>query len=266
MTDLSDPDAVAVRNPATDGATLAEVAGRRPDLGWAVVWHPNAYDGLHDWLALRPVAAAEKALEGLAALDPVTLATSLAPSEVASLQPSGESLGRMKTADAVERFVGFGDVASIAEVLPLPERRLLSLYGDVWAGPDVVSSEGGSLEFTSMDLDPSGGSERVEARVEDVSFTLRAAQGEWDIAYRMHDSCVEWVRTFYGTQTNPDGGGACLSDISPHQDLALSDTKLIIVREGEGWLVSPLQTAATAAVRASSELSQIAAGSQGGND
>lgn len=40
-----------VRMPATSAARLAEIASRHPELRRAVAQHPNATDGLLDWLA-----------------------------------------------------------------------------------------------------------------------------------------------------------------------------------------------------------------------
>lgn len=52
-----DIDHAAVMNPSTDPAVLAAIAARRPDLGAAIAAHPNAYDGLREWLAARQAAA-----------------------------------------------------------------------------------------------------------------------------------------------------------------------------------------------------------------
>ena len=46
----SDPDAEALRNPATSPAELARIAGQRPDLHPAIAAHPSCYPGLAAWI------------------------------------------------------------------------------------------------------------------------------------------------------------------------------------------------------------------------
>ena len=48
-----DVDVAAVMDPGTDPAALAAIANRRPDLDAAIAAHPNAYDGLREWLVAR---------------------------------------------------------------------------------------------------------------------------------------------------------------------------------------------------------------------
>ena len=51
-----DPDAEALRNPATAPAELARIAGQRPDLHPAVAAHPQCYPALTAWITARSAA------------------------------------------------------------------------------------------------------------------------------------------------------------------------------------------------------------------
>lgn len=59
-----DADRAALLDPATDAAALASIAQRRPELGAFVATHPNAYDGLLDWLAQHGDVKARAAVAG----------------------------------------------------------------------------------------------------------------------------------------------------------------------------------------------------------
>lgn len=48
----------AVHDPATDAATLAQIAQLYPEFADAIAVHPNCYDGLRQWLATLPEASA----------------------------------------------------------------------------------------------------------------------------------------------------------------------------------------------------------------
>lgn len=51
-----------VQNPGTGHERLAHIVQERPDLASAVVWHPNVYDGLLDWIAAHGDDAARAAV------------------------------------------------------------------------------------------------------------------------------------------------------------------------------------------------------------
>jgi hypothetical protein len=57
-----DADAEYVAHPGAEGAVLAEIAARRPDLQAAIARHPHAYDGLLDWIAAYGGADAQAAV------------------------------------------------------------------------------------------------------------------------------------------------------------------------------------------------------------
>lgn len=57
-----DPESDYVSHPSAEGAVLAEIAGRRPDLQAAIARHPNAYEALLDWIAAYGTSDARAAV------------------------------------------------------------------------------------------------------------------------------------------------------------------------------------------------------------
>ncbi len=164
-----------------------------------------------------------------------------------------------------------GDVNELAAALPLPERRLLSIYGDAFAswygytgswtqGVDVLAADFSATE------DGAG------ARVEIDDLTLQAATYDSDLGFELVDTwaldgrCIQWVDQYawddgywldgwYWYEDDEwieswtydeNRGSGCLDDMPLLDRLGAGDVDLLAVREGGSWFISPTATAADA--------------------
>lgn len=92
---MTDEDAAraAALNPWTGGDALAAIAAARPDLGALVAAHPNAYDGLLDWLAeygdaaARQAVAARRRAASVPPPPPMPVAATIPPAPTAERSP-----------------------------------------------------------------------------------------------------------------------------------------------------------------------------------
>ena len=85
----SDPDAEALRNPATSPAELARIAGQRPDLHPAIAAHPGCYPDLAAWITAQtntaqPTSTQQAASAQQAADTQQTAGPATSPEEPAS--------------------------------------------------------------------------------------------------------------------------------------------------------------------------------------
>ena len=151
-----------------------------------------------------------------------------------------------------------GRIERVAATLPLAERRVLSLYGDVFNLEYVVNEYSPSIETADFSAATNGDRARLSIEELLVDFT------EWSNGYELHDRydisevCAEWSDEYldssysswwdeYTYWTDQRTGSACLDDPAWTDRLGAGDVDLIAVREGGGWLVSPIATIADAA-------------------
>ncbi|WP_062515872.1 hypothetical protein [Demequina gelatinilytica] len=137
------------------------------------------------------------------------------------------------TADAVEEFFSTHDLEALAAVMPLPERRLLSIYGEPlldevdWSGAPELT-----LDITDVDVATDGG--RAVAEVLAFLVAVEPTDGGSPSTVRYDDGCMT-VETSYQEEL-------CLSDAPPLEMLGIDDLTLTVLKEGDGWLVSPFAT------------------------
>lgn len=87
MSEPFDPTAAAI-DPNASGEELADIAATRPEWGASVVWHPNAYPALLDWLAVYGDADAQQAVRARrAGLSPTPAASQVSEAPASAPGP-----------------------------------------------------------------------------------------------------------------------------------------------------------------------------------
>ncbi|OCG73576.1 hypothetical protein A7J15_07850 [Microbacterium sediminis] len=137
-----------------------------------------------------------------------------------------------------------GDSLSWAETLPLPERRLVAIYGDAVMGMlrtgNTTMGSQVSLTFDPVRAPSVDRDGAAYLRVEDLGWTWTDTYGQR--TYRIQGECLEDVGW---------GGRVCLSDgWAGAELLALDDPAIVAVPVDGGWQVSALRTVAHAVARA----------------
>lgn len=129
-----------------------------------------------------------------------------------------------------------GDVEALAAALPLPERRLVSIYGPAMFSDSAYWSSQGQerrLEFPRLDVkaqEVDGGVQLTAKKIDAEYFALREASG----SVQFTKDCVlpEWSSRF------------CLSDQPVLGRLGLTSFHVIATQEDGGWVINPLATLA----------------------
>ncbi|MDQ0710286.1 hypothetical protein QFZ52_002938 [Arthrobacter woluwensis] len=142
---------------------------------------------------------------------------------------------------------GAADPTPFAETLPLAERRLVSIYGGSLMNP-AVSRSLRQLEFTVQEA---GGDAKVDGDVARINLKLgaeiKSRNGAGGAALQIADSCV-WM-TPLGGFGDAEKRGGCLKDVELLRNIGLDTAPLVAVKEGGGWLASPLGTVADFSAR-----------------
>lgn len=137
-----------------------------------------------------------------------------------------------------------GDSLSWAETLPLPERRLIAIYGDAVMGMlrtgNATMGSQVSLTFEPVRAPWVERDGAAYLRVEDLAWTWSDTYQQR--TFRIQGDCIEDVGW---------GGRYCLSGgWAGAEVLALDDPAIVAVPVDGGWQVSALRTVAHAAARA----------------
>ncbi|WP_167138249.1 hypothetical protein [Diaminobutyricimonas sp. TR449] len=135
-------------------------------------------------------------------------------------------------AGAVAAYAMTGDYRKLAAVLPMEERRLISLYGPT---TDSFTPPVGRWELVHVDVDA-----QIDGNVADVAINSIEFAGDGDgypIRLQVTSDCVN-VESKNGQQSS------CLSDYAGLLEPDVDAIRLITVDEDGGWKVSILRTAA----------------------
>ena len=146
-------------------------------------------------------------------------------------------------ADAVVRSVAHGDARGLYEMLALPDRRMLSVYGPGSFDLDDDVDVSGSFRV----LDESRGTALLVPDALEV-----VVDRGYDVAHwRFDEACV--------THFTRSGGGidVCLDELPLASDLGLGDLALVAVEEGDGWFVSVTESVARAGRLASEAIADL---------
>lgn len=155
------------------------------------------------------------------------------------------------TARAYEDFSRSLDPLDLAPVLPLPERRLVSLYGTAPLGSSGLSPA--SLRVERFEIEAQVSGDRAAADITDLTLSLEGSQ-VWLAGDCVGDDYNKYCLADAIDQAfSEDNGGPGWSA----RDLGLDEPKLILVRENGGWLISPLATAAELVARVSVALNGL---------
>ncbi|WP_062307930.1 hypothetical protein [Demequina subtropica] len=138
------------------------------------------------------------------------------------------------TADAIEEFFATQDLETLAAVMPLPERRLMSIYGDLVMEGDMSGAPDVALDIADLDVEATG--DRALAEILGFTLAVEPNDGYSDpttITYS--DGCF--------TMESDYTDEFCLADAMAFTaGFSVEDVTLTVLREGDGWLVSPIAT------------------------
>ncbi|WP_062522606.1 hypothetical protein [Demequina silvatica] len=191
------------------------------------------------WYVSPLLTVAEAAAS--ANLEPGDRGTAIADA-VAFATPEEAATG---TAAAVEEFFATGDAATLAAVLPLPERRIVSLYGE------AVLRDATPLPAVALDVT------EVAATVDgDVASAELVA---FDFSFDLQDGMTAPTSGTYrqGCVTADGAGEICVADIPMVGQTGIDDISVTLMREGDGWLMSPTMTLVDYSVRVSAAYSEM---------
>jgi len=131
--------------------------------------------------------------------------------------------------DALVRAALSGDVDAIIAALPLPERRVLSVYLPTDQTFTSTVTASGTFVATSTDGD--------RARIVPDGLTLTAAEQALQITF--DGPCLTLAVT---DPSMASEGRVCTDEAPLLSELGLSKLALVAVKEGDGWFVSPTET------------------------
>ncbi len=161
------------------------------------------------------------------------------------------------------------DSQSLAATMPLPERRLLSIYGP-WIEKLMRPSTSntptfGNLSVTAAKFGSTVSGDRARVNIDslDVSQTRHDSNVGEDVTNHVHlqGTCAQLTgekvqdasyQDYFGNwvddyQVVPNNWNGCFSDSRVLSRLGFSDFSLIAVKEDGGWLISPFATMGDAA-------------------
>ncbi|MDJ0376012.1 hypothetical protein [Cryobacterium sp. PH31-L1] len=137
-------------------------------------------------------------------------------------------------ADAVIAFGENGDYGDLAAVLPVAERRFLSLYGDALM-PTDGDGDYDNLQITDFAVTPQ--IEDNTARLDIDSIVIEGDGYNWPYRTEFNGVCVT-------TDSGYSSFDGCLDDASWMKELGADNWRLLSVQEKNGWFVSPMRTVA----------------------
>ncbi|WP_166785425.1 hypothetical protein [Cryobacterium cryoconiti] len=157
----------------------------------------------------------------------VTRGSLIAPSDADSFATPEEAAEGF--AEAIAAYVGDGEASGLAAALPLPERRLMSLYGDLFEYDGY-----GSLTLAEFSVTSKTDGDRARMMIDEGIF-------EGDGSYLPDSIEIAGVCGTISAASSSSQTG-CLDEIPGLDELGVADMRVIAVREGDGWFVSPLET------------------------
>jgi hypothetical protein len=179
------------------------------------------------WYVSPMLTIAESAYQEAGA--PVSRGAMIADDEVASF--ASPELAVEGAAGAVAEFAMSGDSRKLAAVLPLAERRLVSLYGPLIA---PSSPQVGRLDLVQVDARADVKGDVARVTIDRLEF---AGDGEhFPARLEIAGDCLN-IETQHGEQSS------CLSELPGMQDEG-DAIGIMTVRENGSWHVSFLRTAA----------------------
>ncbi|MBN9612963.1 MAG: hypothetical protein J0H64_05800, partial [Actinobacteria bacterium] len=166
-------------------------------------------------------------------------------------------------------FSAQADIDAIAERLPLPERRLISVYGTAYGDGSRPSQTFtvASDEFSSTQQDGQARLRiddlQIGAISEDQGLQLYNGITIKGLCATTHSEWVEYGSSYLDPYSDPqkqssDSDPACLDASQAAKQLGLDRLSVIAVPEGGGWFVSPIATLADAATTVSDRLVKLA--------
>ncbi len=159
---------------------------------------------------------------------------------------------------AMEEFFAFGDLDAIASVMPLPERRLVSIYGGLWIDEEWWrSNNSGTLTVQALDVTSTEDGDRASLDVADLVFSVSNTSSQSDV--RASGTCLQWSTQSFDYYGSSNNGAGCLADWPQATPLGLDDAQIIAVREDGGWLISPLATLSGMLTTATDRFAEMAA-------
>jgi hypothetical protein len=149
--------------------------------------------------------------------------------------------------DAAARFTAAleeapgGNLAPLASVLPLAERRFVAVYGQALVGRALAETgtNGVRLHVTSAGFEVVG-RDGGTAQVVPSGVAFEATDATGTTAVETDGDCLNLE--------GPSGPQhRCTSDLPLLGSLGLGQLRLTVVQEGDAWYVSPLATLTTTA-------------------
>ncbi len=153
-------------------------------------------------------------------------------------------------------------LTNLAATLPLPERRLIAIYGPAFA-PDGDPYQGMPSD-AGIELDARFGDVRLDGSVAylgDWDVQLRLTRPGDELTFRVQGLCAD-MKDRYGSH------GGCLDDLIDDAarssgsgitaaDLGLHDLRLVAVNGGGGWQASVVGTVGDALTRISNAVLEL---------
>lgn len=166
-------------------------------------------------------------------------------SRIVEGEPSGSP---EEAGSALADAVVSGDFEDIAARLPLAERRLLSIYGPPLFEEMDIDGWNRDLELDAAEFSAERDGTNARLNLEDLGVTgmLYSSYGNDELHLRFSDHCldVEYYDSYWDETEHNSG---CLDDLIPrkiYRELGLDQMRIIAVKEGGGWFVSPVATIA----------------------
>lgn len=156
---------------------------------------------------------------------------------------------------ATEDLVNGGkDYKALAAQMPLPERRLVSIYGgSIIDDIERPSYNAPELKFGSLDATSKDG----EIDIKKLEIEMGSSDSYRDpMKMVLSGVCVEVDDT--SSYSSSGSSKHCITDWPPAERLKLDEAKPIAVKEGSGWLFSPLTTTTTIYGKALNVISKYA--------
>lgn len=153
-------------------------------------------------------------------------------------------------AAAVERFTDNGRIEGLAAVLPLAERRLLSIYGPAVADPLAIRDSDVSLSFRPLDFDIEVKRDIAYAEIVELGIRVETRYDTTNLNLR------GWCWRVRSENRSDDRG--CLDDLPFVRELRLDESRLVLVRENGSWLLSPVATLGEIGARAADAIATLA--------
>ena len=157
----------------------------------------------------------------------------------------------------------------IAPHLPLPERRLVSIYGQGLFDSSMMSNPDHNFEVLEQRYSSAQNGGQARLKIEELSIgsestshgfnlyngiTISGLCAELSNQYAYDDSDSYYYEEWKVEESNES---VCLTDIPLAQELGLNELSIIAVKEGGGWFISPIATVADAASIVSTRVAEL---------